>query len=366
MKKLIKEIIPNHALSIYNNLPICFIPSSQRKNLADNIRIKCYKNLDAKAFRWISQKKPLVICFINGFKPRGDDARPDRGLLPLARMLFGNDIDIMAIVFGQATFDMQDIFSTKPIQLAKRNGLWKSVLYYSSFTIADSANWTLTDAKLSQFQLHVTKLKELKTGQVTFPTPKNSPLKLKENDIDTSIHLTFTSNKMIFESLCNPPGGDWSGISFLDCNKKEHRWMSLPRVSDNAKRPDHIFQINYEETHYILIIESKERLSGLLNDKEELGQALIDYVTDLTKYQSSAILDNGKWKKNIDTDFILKINNYITAAAFFFSKDEEIEKAKKELAVDFIIGINTTDYKQYFYPNSELGKLALEILAIEN
>ena len=36
----------------------------------------------------------LILCFILGFKPRGDDARPDRGLNPLIKMIFNNQVNL--------------------------------------------------------------------------------------------------------------------------------------------------------------------------------------------------------------------------------------------------------------------------------
>lgn len=366
MYKFIKEIIPGHALSIYNNLPMCLIPSESRPILAKELKLKSYPNLDKKVYEWIKQEKPLVICFVNGFKPRGDDARPDRGLLPLARMLFGTEIDIMALVFGQAHTDMQELFASNPIKLASRNGLWKSILYYSSLTIADSANWSLDNSKLSQFKLSSDISEKIPREGITFPTPKKIPLKFKENDIDTAIHITFSENSAIFESLCNPPGGDWSGISFLDQKRQEHRWMSLPRVSEELKRPDHIFQITDNTETYILIIESKEKLSGLLKDKEDLGQALIGYVTSLIEYQSSAIKIDDIWEKNHDKIFNLNIDKFFTACAFFYDKKEDIEKATKELKVDMLIAFNLKDHQLHYVSITKEGDMLLDILSSKN
>jgi hypothetical protein len=362
MQTFIKDIVPDYALNIYNNLPICMVPSKNRKALKENLRKKCYSSLPSDVYNWIEKDGPMVICFVNGFKPRGDDARPDRGLLPLARMLFGKEIDVMAIVFGQAHADMQTMFASSPIELASRNGLWKSILYYSSLTIADSANWNLSNAQISKFQLTNDATEKLNENGISFPTPNKEPIKFKENDIDTAIHMTFASHPNIFESLCNPPGGDWSGISFVDKEGIEHRWMSLPRVSEDSKRPDHIFQISHNSKTFILIIESKEKLTGLLRDKANLGKALIDYVRALIGYRSSAIKTDGSWEKNTGTTFDLKIDTYITAAAFFFNNESELEKAKNELKVDFIIAFNLEDHQLYYKAITEIGVAAISLL----
>jgi hypothetical protein len=361
MRCLIKDIIPDYALSIYNSLPVCMIPGDCRIDLSNQIKEKCYGGLSSDIYSWIeSEKRPLVICFVNGFKPRGDDARPDRGLVPMVRMLFGDEIDIMSLVFGQATKNTQYAYSSDPVCLAAKNGLWKSVLYYSSLTISDSIHWSLNDSNLSQFRL---KFSGPKLGNsITFETPCLIPKKFKENDIDTAIHLTFSTCKGVFESLCNPPGGDWSGISLLDKNGIEYRWMSLPRVSKDTKRPDHIFQLEYNNKTYLLIIESKEKLSGLLSDKQNLGTALIDYVKDLTKYNSSAFLDSGVWTKNTNTDFELEIEEYLTLAAFFSKGEEDFRTAKENLKVDLIIGMDSNTGSLVFKPVNQSGDVLMKIL----
>jgi len=362
MQILIKDIIPETAISIYNNLPICFITADKKKELSNNIKSKCYPDLKAEVFEWLEKDTPSVICFVNGFKPRGDDARPDRGLVPFARMLFGFEIDLLALVFGQAPKSMEPLFSENPILLAERNGLWKSVLYYSSLTIADSCHWNLDNKNISNFSL----IEERKNEPITISIDKPSrvPIKFNENDIDTAIHLTFQTNKYIFESLCNPPGGDWSGISLIDKQGLEHRWMSLPRVSVDAKRPDHIFQISKSGKEYLLIIESKENLNGLINDQDSLGVGLIKYVTDLITYPASAIKDNkANWNRNNELEkFNQSYDEIFSVAAFIFVRQEELEKAKSTLNVDFIIGFDTTKHSLSTKAVNKKGEILKTIL----
>jgi len=363
MRLLIANIIPNLAISIYNNLPVCLIPSDKRETLAKEIKKLCYPNLDKKIYNWISSNKahnqPLIVCLVNGFKPRGDDARPDRGLVPLARMLFGKNIDILTLVFGQAPLSMQNLFASSPIKLADKNGLWKSILYYSSLTIADSINWTLPDDSVAHFQL---KSNSKPLNPIFFTTPGRTPIKFNENDIDTVIHMKFSYHKSIFESLCNPPGGDWSGISFLDKAKNEHRWMSLPRISDKSKRPDHIFQICHCNQNFIFIIESKEKLSDLLKDKKSLGNDLISYVKKLIKHKSSAIKINDVWQKNTEKPFTLTIDKYVSGVAFFCKDENDIKKAIAELNVDIIITLSLGSHMLNFKGKTKIGNEMLKIL----
>jgi hypothetical protein len=360
MLSLIKDIVPEVALSIYNNLPICLIPSKNRKQLAEGIISRCYPDLKEDVKAWLKQEKTLVMCLINGFKPRGDDARPDRGLVPFARMLFGNNIDLLTLVFGQAPEEAQKLYSTNPTQLANKNGLWKSVLYYSDLTIADSCHWDLTNEEISCFKLSPNQHHDEK--HISFPKPSRVPSRLNENDIDTAIHSMFSTNCNVFESLCNPPGGDWSGISLLDINNVEHRWMSLPRVSIDAKRPDHIFQLDDDGDVYVLIIESKERLSGLTSDMDTLGTGLIRYLTDLIEYPCSAIKKNEKWSKNGQEDFNLKVKKYVSAAAFFYDEEDSLKRAIQELLVDIIIGFNTKTLGLVFKPVTLLGEKIIRVM----
>lgn len=355
MRTLIKDIIPLSAISIYNDLPICFIPSAEKENFKNNIINKCYPNLSEEVIKWLEGDGPLVICLINGFKPRGDDARPDRGLVPFARMLFGFDIDLLAIVFGQAPREMGDLFKNDAVLLAEKNGLWKSILYYSSLTIGDSNNWNNIDIDKTRFTLKPKGVVKVEGIQLT--KPERVPIKFNENDVDTAIHLSFHGKAGIFEGLCNPPGGDWSGISLIDENLKEHRWMSLPRVSNGAKRPDHIFQINHNDNNYILIVESKEKLSGLLNEKEDLGAGLLKYVQDLIVFSSSAIREKGIWKRN-DHKIIYqqKFVKEFTAAAFIYAKEEELIIAEKSLKVDMILGFDTIKKKIITVPVNDNGR----------
>jgi len=176
----------------------------------------------------------LLIVWITGFKPRGDDSRPDRGLVPLARMLFGNGVNILSIVFGPAKSKTWETFAENPQQLAIDNGLWQAVMGLSNFVFADSA------------------------------TSDYGALFHSEQDTDTAIHTLFSKQTSIgiFEGMCNPPGGDWSGVSVLDFNTlEEYRWTSLPRVSAvGGKRPDHIIQVSDTSKEPIFLsIESIKR-----------------------------------------------------------------------------------------------------------
>lgn len=69
------------------DLPFGIIPAANRRMLANGIH-RLYPAYDAAVLNRIaSEHSDLILCMIKGFKPRGDDNRPDRGILPLAAML---------------------------------------------------------------------------------------------------------------------------------------------------------------------------------------------------------------------------------------------------------------------------------------
>src|SRR5690554_728924 len=82
-------------------IPICPVANGNIKKFASLLKeIYPADKIKTLADKIETKNKPLIIVWVTGFKPRGDDSRPDRGLVPLARMLFGNDIDVLTIVFG--------------------------------------------------------------------------------------------------------------------------------------------------------------------------------------------------------------------------------------------------------------------------
>lgn len=240
-------------------IPICLVANGNIKKFASLLKeIYPAAKINELANTIEKKNKPLIIVWITGFKPRGDDSRPDRGLVPLARMLFGNDIDILTIVFGPAVKQTWKTLKENSTKLANENGLWQAVLNLSNFVFADST--TSADGIIAGI---VNRNLERKTVKVIFNAAKPNG-SFGEHDVDTAIHTLFSRqmNSNIFESMCNPPGGDWSGISYWDfSDKTEYRWTSLPRVSAiKAKRPDHIIQIHSKKEEIFLVIESKHFL----------------------------------------------------------------------------------------------------------
>ena len=219
------------------------------------------RNLPLKFAQWLSNiDEPLIVVWITGFKPRGDDSRPDRGLVPLARMLFGAQAHVLSIVYGPGKKEMWDKLQESPATVASQNGLWEAVINLSDAIFADSVN--LKNNPLSFLLSRNTRTSK---SRVTFPKV-DQPLYFSEQDVDTVIHSLFARHEeeKVFEGLCNPPVGDWSGVSVFDFqSEEEFRWTSLPRVSGADKRPDHVIQFFESGSNFLLAMESKDGASKI-------------------------------------------------------------------------------------------------------
>lgn len=330
-----KELTQKYAIGITSsNLPMCIIPRTNQDKFV-KIFETIYPNLSADFKKWLEDKDNLVIVFVAGFKPRGDDARPDRGLVPFARMLVGNKAKILTFVYGPAPKETFSKIETEPHKLKSSNGLWEAIISASDALLIDSRNAPKNKKYgLLKGNLQVKSLITIQNNVFVSTIPK----KIGENDVDTILHtlLTHLQNIDIFEGMCNPPGGDWSGISvFVRNDKTEYRWLSLPRVSHTeAKRPDHVFQLfGICEKPILFSIESKEKASDL---EENIGERLNRYLQDLLK---TAV--NAKRKENSDWEFadeLLSEKNFefASAAAYILKNETDLEIVEAKVKTDLI------------------------------
>jgi hypothetical protein len=336
--KDLMAIAAAHAVGLTaTNLPFCIISPKNRNTFADET-LKLYPHLSPEFVQWLRADRPLTICWVMGFKPRGDDARPDRGLPGFTRMLIGETEDMLTIVYGPAPAVTWKNIQENPRRLMHSNGLWETILASSDAVLADSStlgafpvrnylksHWTAEAVALEITDLLVTAI----------------PSSFGENDVDTVIHLLFhhLGERAVFEGLCNPPGGDWSGISLQNIHRTlEARWLSLPRVSgEEAKRPDHILQLfGLGDAPLILTIESKDRAGDVENN---IGSRLIRYVAELVKYAPNA--ERTK-QDNIWTDTVSSFDGspfqYASAAAFVLKNPAEMDSVREKANCDLILG----------------------------
>ena len=116
------------------DLPFCIVPKQNLPALKSWIK-KTYNGLDTN----FDLNKDLAFVWITGFKPKGDDSRPDRGLSPLCRMILGKDANIMAIVSGPGTKYTWDKLLNSPKELCESNGLFEAIFSCCNYLFVDSA-----------------------------------------------------------------------------------------------------------------------------------------------------------------------------------------------------------------------------------
>jgi hypothetical protein len=316
------------------DMPFCIIPEKKRQKFGEELQRLYKKRLNAEFSKWVSKdRKPLVCVWIAGFKPRGDDSRPDRGLVPLVRMIFGRqDIDLLTIVYGPAKPITWRKFEQDLWELSRINGLWEAVLGLSDAVLLD----TPTNKKMKDIGHIITQTVKAKTSNL-LPAANQKPI-FGEHDVDSVIHYLFSNSikQGIYEGLCNPPGGDWSGICMIDFdNMHQYKWTSLPRVSDKGtKRPDHLIQFNKPDI--LLSIESKDTASTLENG---IGLRLKKYVNILIKHQPIAVKEptDGEWKP-LQAKVTIK-RKMISGAAFRITDQKDMPATLKISKTDLVFGI---------------------------
>ncbi len=337
-KKLIEQFDLVKSVPVgASGIPICLVPQEERHVFATQISDLYDDSIDKNFIAWLDSGSPLIIVWITGFKPRGDDSRPDRGLVPLARMLFGNSIEILTIVSGPAKPKMWSLLEENAQLLSQQNGLWASVINLSNGILVDSR--TLPEIPLTLL-LHPSKTRNQQAIQLPIALPTT---KFSEHDVDTIIHLLFSSDfsKGIFESMCNPPGGDWSGLSAINFDTAtEVRWTSLPRVSKvGGKRPDHVVQFNINEKNSMFFaIESKDVPSKIAKN---LGPRLITYVEELFAHAPTAIKEKESDWHLYKKGGIAPIDNprIISGGAFLWTKESSLVACIEKCQFDVVIAL---------------------------
>jgi hypothetical protein len=332
------------------DLPFCIIP---KKNLSSfKLWIKnTYNELDAS----FDLDKDLALVWITGFKPRGDDSRPDRGLSPLCRMILGKDANIMAIVSGPGSKYTWEKLLNSPKELCESNGLFEAIFSCCNYLFVDSAT---CDSYI--FMPTGAKFKK-NPDLVKFQFIQKPLVNFFEHDTDCAIHQILSSHKDlgIYECFCNPPGGDWSGISYFK-KESEYKWTSLPRVSEHSKRPDHIFQIE-RNGHLIFVpIESKGYGKDLENN---IGNRLKDYIHDLFSSEPTAYRadENSDWR--FFNSSIGNVNySMISVGAFLYKDELELKNLLLRGNLDVIFAFEFGDVTTLHFYASDSGEVLLEYL----
>ncbi len=330
-------------------MPMCIVPAAARSELSTLVN-KIYNNeLNDEFVRLLEDTdRPAVFIFIAGFKPRGDDSRPDRGLLPLTKMIFGNDdVDLISVVYGPAKERTWNEFVDNPSRLKNNNGLWEAIIGLSELVLIDSRTFNrphIQRTLVTGSSDTSTRLEHLKPFS---PRPR-----IGEHDVDSGIHLLFKTNDAIniHESMCNPPGGDWSGVAIRN-NDSNYLWTSLPRVTSlGSKRPDHIIQLT--ALNMVLSIESKDKLVNLETD---IGPMLDKYTNDLlcaTGPQSERLESTRVWIPTVDPEKVAKDMQdfeYVSGAAVVGSENDVMPLYKKSSAnIVFVFDFSKNDLTEVY------------------
>lgn len=349
-----------------SELPMCLIPADRRSKFAQQVQ-EIYPRLPRDFVAWLSSEGPLAVCWVMGFKPRGDDARPDRGLPPMARMLVGPDVDLLTVVYGPAPPAHWLMLKEDPPLLVQRSGIWEAILVASTAVLVDSATDHVTDhGFLSSHWANLTERMEPMSLLVSPP-----PVRFGENDVDTLVHMLFAllGGGLVFEGMCNPPGGDWSGISLQTPDRStELRWLSLPRVSgEHTKRPDHVLQIfGLAGTPVILAIESKEMATSV---EGQIGPRLKAYVSELLTSSASIERPTGSPAQWNHSDKRLSPQEFLLASAIAFlytgnSNLEEVRaRAQADLLMAFEFDPDGTSCQIHLVAGTGIGRALMEFAA---
>lgn len=363
-KYLFKEV-SNIAKGLTSkNLPMCIITKDKRNDFAQIVNKLGENKISTDLKNWLLNEKHLVVCWVMGFKPKGDDARPDRGLTPLVRMLIGQNADLLTIVYGPAPSSHWDRLENSPNELSNTNGLWQSILGTSDAIIGSSE--TINQKIVGYHSNHwkdnkITSISN-KIDAALFDKVVACPTRFGENDVDTVTHslLSVGGKDFVFEGMCNPPGGDWSGLSLQNINRtKEYRFLSLPRVSDkNEKRPDHVFQIFIGSKPIILVIESKETAKSVEN---EIGPRLVGYLETLSNNKPS-IERNPNTNEWVHSEDYVKLSDFRMASAIaFIEKDissiqNTLDRSSSDIALAFSFEKDASSCSLIVIYKTALGK----------
>ena len=363
--KIFQKLVSEYSIGIGSeDLPFGLIPKQKKKEFIEKLQ-EIYSFDDSN----IDYNKHMVICMIKGFKPRGDDNRPDRGILPFVAMLVGEETEIMTYIYGPIYNQYYNKIVDDQLLSLFSNGFWKSVISLSNYIVVESDVLGTVPSKhlsvLKDNNENKSKCLERKNEAILMKI-SNVPRHLSENDVDTVIHVLFKYifEKNSYEGLCNPPGGDWSGLSLI--GEKEYRWLSLPRVSDSSKRPDHVIQLfNVVDNPIILSIESKDRANDLEND---IGIQLKKYISDLTSFVPSVERERYGLEWRISNEKAsVNLNNLISAVAYIKDRNlnyhEMFKKHKCNVIFELIPEVENNLWNVNIIINSSMREIFEKLLA---
>ena len=358
------------------DLPFGLLHSNKISNFVSKLK-SIYPTIASEFDVLSSISEDCIVCMLKGFKPRGDDNRPDRGIPPLIAMLTSEKNCVLSYIYGPLIERNYHLLLSDPMHLSKINGFWRAHLSLSDFLMLD-APVLGTDEIVNKFidnrEIKQNHISQKNTSGFEIATISNVPNGYHEDDVDTVLHYMFSYLlDNTFEGMCNPPGGDWSGLS-VRYNNCEYRWLSLPRVSNNSKRPDHVTELFIpNEKPILFVVESKEQGSKLEMD---IGSKLKDYIHWLMDFTPSVSrLCSGEW---YDAEHTIDPENFeiISVGAYIANSRDNtqqiLEKSKCDLLFIFTPDVDNNYWKIEIIASAnstkadEIKNTLLEQLAEEN
>jgi hypothetical protein len=282
----------------------------------------------------------------------------------------GDEVDVMSVIYGPLKINKFNELCKTP-QTLNNNGLWQAIYSGSSAIIVDSMTTENLKniAYLRNHWIKETSLPSVESFQKVDKKPTTAyPLQYGENDVDSLIHNFFKKyeyKNYAFEVICNPPGGDWSGMSYRDTSSNlEYRWLTLPRVSEiGTKRPDHVIQVYGDDEMFLLSIESKEWAKDI---DEDIGLYLNQYTRNLLNYPSNATrsLEDNIWH---DGSGIIDLDNITLVSGIAFLNKNDINKNTRannraNADISFIVSLDNGKEKLVVEALSLLGDKVVNIL----
>jgi len=180
------------------------------------------------------------------------------------------------------------------------------------------------------------------------------------------MHLLFATEieAGIFEAMCNPPGGDWSGLSVMNFRAgDEYRWTSLPRVSAvGGKRPDHVIQLDStKESVILLAIESKDAPAKI---QATLGPALTTYVEKLLEMPPvAAKTADSDWQLWQSDDSPLRNVHIVSGGAFCWTAERDLTLCLDKCRFDFVMALEFDSVEQSALLHVRVGPQAEFLLS---
>jgi hypothetical protein len=321
------------------DIPISLLPASKRPELASVVKRLYGSRVSGTFSKWLGSNagRPLIIVWIAGFKPAGEDSRPDRGLLPLAHMLFSDGADYLSVIYGPARTSQLESLATNIVGLAHSNGLWEALVGLSDGILVDSR----TSGVMSSVGVLTPEVPPASNAPAT-PFDSALPPVYGEHDIDTILHMVFATapDADVFEGMCNPPGGNWSGISFQSTSTANVvRWSSLPRVPGGVKRPDHV--VVFQGTRpTVLSIESKHLARTV---ETGVGPRLTAYVDTLFRIAPtiSRAPTEPAWQPFTAT--WSPSAEYLSAVAYQYRPGVDPQSVRSRSGADIVLAIEFLD-----------------------